>query len=408
MYIIDSSYEMPDIQYMYDRISAVIEEGIAIKNLKTLYTKVSDSREAAKKNLKSLYGIENPNSPTQILNYFQNIMNDDIVTACCKNNKWTTNKDAMKELAVKGYQDAIDLIAYRKAKKYCESVEEIIYNTYKDGRVRPEITLGKTNRINYAKPAIMNIPKPLLWHIISPREPGNILVSIDIKNQEPWIMINMLNIQTLKDILEEEQGLYEAIFQRIFDRPCNPIERDELKVAWNAMTYGATMFGLNAICRYTDAKRIYEFFSSIKELKEYRGKCYGRAKKNMQEVKTYFGNIVRADTYGPGLQRVLMDIPIQGTGSDILALLIKHFDEEAESLGLQDVITLVYSRHDELILEIDKSYAEEEGLENVYKVLADIFEHKVDDWEPFKVKIGEVKPAELFIDGNLYDPEDED
>jgi DNA polymerase I-like protein with 3'-5' exonuclease and polymerase domains len=384
-------------------------EGIAIKDISNLYNRLVDSKLAAKRNLQSLYGIENPDSPQQILSYFQTILNEDIVEACCRDNKWTTDGDAMADLAVKGYQEAIDILTYRKAASLVKGLNFLKDNLGRDGRLRPKVSLGKTNRLNYSEPPLMSIPKTLVWHAIAPRQEGNILISVDIKNQEPWIMINMLNIKMLKEILEESgEGLYEAVFQKIFDRPCTPIERNELKVAWNAMTYGASKIGIKAMCRHCDGESIYKFFSKIPEFKQYIGRSWGRAKKGVQEVETYFGTKVRANEYGPRLQRVLMDIPIQGTGTDILALLVKRFDSEMEERGLSEVIMLVFTRHDELILEVDAEFARKIGLDKIKEILADVLEHKVDDWEPFQVKINEIKPADLFIDGNIYDPEDDD
>ena len=247
MYIIDSYYDLPDIDYLHNRIEQLMQEGIAVKNIANLYNRLKNSENAARKNLQSLYGIDNPNSSQQVLAYFQNIINDDIVEACCRNGKWTTNKEAMQELAMKGYQEAIDILTYRKASAYVRAIEQIKEHIKSDGRLRPKVSYSKTNRINYIEPALMNIPKQLIWNIIAPRTEGNILISVDIKNQEPWIMINMLNIKMLKEILENNsEGLYEAVFEKIFGRPCTPIERNELKVAWNAMTYGATLMGVQA------------------------------------------------------------------------------------------------------------------------------------------------------------------
>ena len=95
MYIIDSYYDLPDIDYLHNRIEQLMQEGIAVKNIANLYNRLKNSENAARKNLQSLYGIDNPNSSQQVLAYFQNIINDDIVEACCRNGKWTTNKEAM-------------------------------------------------------------------------------------------------------------------------------------------------------------------------------------------------------------------------------------------------------------------------------------------------------------------------
>ena len=409
MYQIDSKYDQPDIKYMYQQAVDNMEAGIAIRDINNLYKKLYGSKQSAAKNLHSMYGIENPNSYKQILAYLESMLNDDIVDACCREGKWTTDKQAMRELALKGYQEAIDILTYRKAEAFVKGLNLIKDNMYVDGMVHPQVSLGKTNRLNYTNPALMNIPKKLLWHIIAPRKTGNILLSADIKNQEPWIMINVLDIKVLKVILEENpMGLYEAVFYHIFDRECTPIERDELKIAWNAMTYGATMYGINAICRHCDGAKIYKFFNSIPEFKKYRGLAFGRAKKKTQEVKTYFGTTVRANEFGPKLVRVLMDIPIQGTGADLLALLVKHANDEFEDRELEDKISLYFTRHDELIFEAEKEYIDEVGVDGACEVLNEILEHRVDDWEPFQVKISELKPAELFIDGAAYEEDEDD
>ena len=409
MYIIDSANEMPDHDYLMDRIKGIIDQGLAITNVQNLYSKLLEAQNASARNLKSLYGIDNPNSSAQVLHYLESVLTDDIVSACVDDTgKWSSNKQAMTTLAMQGYQDAIDILSYRKAKKYTESANDILTYLNGDGKIRPKVTIGKTNRLNFKNPALMNIPKKLIWHIIAPRTEGNILMSVDIKNQEPWIMINMLDITVLKELLDVKGGLYESVFHKIFDRDCVSIERDELKIAWNAMTYGATIYGIKQICKHTDGESIFKFFNTIPQFKKYKNDCYKQMKKNQQTTETYFGTVLEADEFGPRLKRVLMDLPIQGTGADILALLVKHFDSEIESRGLEDYISLYFSRHDELIIEVDRKFFEEHGENNVAAILADILEHRVDDWEPFQVKIGQIIPGEDFFKVTSYAEDEEE
>ncbi len=100
-----------------------------------------------------------------------------------------------------------------------------------------------------------------------------------------------------------------------------------------------------------------------------------------------------------------MNLPVQGTGADILALLIKHFDGETKSRGLSGIMEFYFSRHDEVIIEVDRGFYETEGLDKVTSILRDIFEHSVDDWEPFTVEIKVLNGFEL--DGNVTE-DDED
>lgn len=397
MYFIDSLFEDPDIEYMEERIKSNLRSGIAVHDNTELYKNILNAKQAAADNMRNIYGISNPNSVPQLQVYLENNMDGHIEEACYDGDKLTTNKDAMQQLAHKGYQFAIDLLTYRRAKKYAENIKTIIDNTV-DGVVRPDVSLGKTNRVNYREPALMNIPKKLVWNVIAPRNKGNMLISVDIKNQEPWILINMLDIEMLRDRIsaDDKDGLYNLIFEELYGKAPSAIERQELKTAWNALTYGATKFGMMSMCKNFDGEKFYRFFSSIPELKEYRGKCFAQSKRKQQKVETYFGTELYADTLGNNLARVLMDLPIQGTGSDILALLIKHADEEFEERGIDEYIDFYFSRHDELIFEASREWVEETGLDVVFDELRDIMEHQVDDWEPFRVEISVVEPCDIL------------
>ena len=355
--------------------------------------------EAIVQNTGEMVLIENVEA---VYTFIKTMLGNDIIQCMLKGGKWTTNKEALAMMALKGHKSAVDIMSYRKAKNFYDTVSSFHSAIAGDGRVHPKMSIGKSNRIEYREPALMNIPKQILWEIVVPKTEGNMLVSIDIKNQEPWIMINMLGIERLRAMAEADGDLYESVFWDIFGREPAPIERKELKVAWNAMTYGATKFGIKAMCRNIDGEKVYQYFNKIEEFKKYKSEKGRLAKAGVQTATTYFGTELRANEYTQSkLKRVLMDIPIQGTGTDILALLVEHFDEEVEIRGLEDIIELYFTRKDELVVEVEKAFVEEVGKEEVFRILADIFEHRIDDWEPFKVKISEAgteKADTLFVE----------
>ena len=214
MYRIDSKQEKPDIGYMKDEITRMMQRGIAVGDINSLYTRFENERKEIAKDIQDKYGIQNPNSSQQIVRFIEGLESPEVYEACYIDGKWTTNKDALATLSLLGHQFATDILDYRKAKKYAESIKSMIDAVGTDGRVHPQVSLSKTNRINYSSPALMNIPKPLLWHIIKPNKPGNVLISADIKNQEPSILINILNIESLKEALTDPNGLYEHLFSR--------------------------------------------------------------------------------------------------------------------------------------------------------------------------------------------------
>lgn len=513
MYHINSKVEKPDINYLESKVKEMMVRGVSVGNLTELYNKFIAEKEAIARDIQTNYSIINPNSSQQLVKYISGLESAEVYEACCIDGKWTTNKDALGNLSLLGYQFATDILDYRKAKKYAESIKSMQDALGNDGRVHPQVSLSKTNRINYSSPALMNIPKPLLWHVIKPNTAGNVLISADIKNQEPSILINILNAEHLKEALTDEGGLYEHLFTKPFratanlhilvtdghapgyisntelaelgfvppvyytpslpavsssyykgkqirvidvtnivaspsgkepelpdtvtietvdgeqynvgvkwdkydkkllkkqgiiesmgelegiEIRCEGIARKEFKTAWNAMTYGASSFGVKQMCKHIDGDAIYNYFAKIPEFKTYRSNCKKLADSGNQRINTFFGTQLFAGETNPNkLRRVLMDLPIQGTAADILSLLLKHAESEINSRGLEGLIEIYYTRHDEMIFEVNSDWVNREGIEEAKNIIRDIVEHQVDDWVPFKVEVKEVKADKLYID----------
>ena len=524
MYKIDSTKEKPDTKYLYNEIVKMMQRGIKVGDLPKLYKLCMDNQEEYLEIIKTRYGIYNPNSSAQVVRYLEDLNDPNVVEACASTGKWTSNKAALQIVESLGYSVGTDIINYRTFKKYGDSIKGMMDAMDTSSRIHPEVSLTKTNRISYKNPAIMNIPKELLWDAVVPSKPGNILISADIKNQEPNILINMNNIKSLKPALQGSDDLYTAIFQQIpvygrlniiFDNAnkpgimdnselkgrdippiyytpkrapfpgilyndeeimlidvinlvipigsdpvfpdtiqvkttnnniievpiefnvdftktavkkkksqggiievdgelkgitidCSGAARKEFKRAWNAMTYGASKFGVKQMCKIIDGEAIYDFFTKIPELQEYRNKCQRLANNNIQTTETYFGTKLYANEPNSRiLKRVLLDLPVQGTAADILSLLVKHFNDEVTNRGLKDKLSIYYTRHDELIIEADEELVNKFGFNGIKDIIADIVVHQVDDWVPFRVDIKEVE-SNLNIKSILESDDAED
>ena len=59
---------------------------------------------------------------------------------------------------------------------------------------------------------------------------------------------------------------------------------------------------------------------------------------------------------------------------------------------------IYYTRHDELIIEVNGEWLKEVGAETVESILKDMLEHQVDDWIPFKIEVMQTKAEALGID----------
>jgi len=544
MYKINRKEVKPDIEAMWKYMIKSSKEGIRISpRTPEIYSQYQQLKETLAREFTRQYGVANPNSPAQLSKYIQeeaskNIGNarNDYVEICydSQTGKWTTNAYAISQLADLGYDFAVDLLEYRKVKKYAETLAVVIENCDSKGLIHPEVTLTKTNRLSYAHPALMNIQKELLWDVIAPRHPENSLYSVDIKNEEPQLLICMVNATELIPALQSPSGLYNAMFEKCFEpkvhvsilinmlpetkvytqselvyhTEIDPIlyssckaptgnivyaediesrrlvsissilmninleskteinkineltnkissimpktiraglndnsavdielnnigeaeyreiadyiigqltgsglveitrkfkngalkviptdqERREFKISWLAISYGASVFGIEKICKTIDGKRVYNYITTINGLRDYRKAISSLANKGVTTIGTIFGTVLdaemkvnkRSQASVNRLKRILLDLPIQGSCAEILALLVERFNTYTKENGLDDKMKIYYTRHDELIIEV--AHGTEDKLE-IESLLREILEFQIDDWVPFKVEV---------------------
>ena len=401
MYHIKSDVDKPDFMFLLEEIEGIVSgRGLRLSNnIFEVKKKLEKEVNSLNTLIVSQYNIGNPNSSAQVLKYMRENLEYDLLEICTdeKTGKLSSSKENLVELEKVGCAFASDVLNYRKYKKQLEYVESLLGSCDQYGRIFPQIDLGATNRINYTNPPLMNIPKEILWDVLTPRVNGNYLGSVEIKNQEPTVLINWQYIECLKDKLTSERGLYFEIYVDIFEKEPNEVELKELKTAWLALNYGATKFGLKGMCSHIDGEAVYDYFNSIKEIRNYTGKAYGLSKAKCRTAFTYFGTKLKLDAKDVNsLKRQHLDFPIQGTCSDILSMLVKRFRSYINTYGLKDVLSIYFTRHDELIIEVDKAFYEKSNAskdenEHINCLLGEILNHKVDDWVEFKTKIALVK-----------------
>lgn len=525
MYHIDRKKDKPDVGRMEVIVQGLMNRGLRLADCEGLRDYYVNLRDELKEDFASKYGVENPNSSKQLTAYIENLAdsislssNNDIINNCydSEKNKWTTSAEAMEKLADLGYEFAQDILDYRHAKKYAESILSIMNAADSNGLIHPRVSLGKTHRINYSDPGVMSIPKKLLWHVIAPYTDGNVLYSIDIKNQEPSLLINMTGADELKYALESDDGLYETMFKQCFmpttkanvlidtlpenrvysmaelkalgtispasyspikpsinnlyyngkrviaietvcggsvkgvkielpstvdieledgsiesvevewesadkkykrgndyelegklkglDIQISKVERKEFKQSWLALSYGATAFGVKNMCKNIDGSKVYKYVTGIKAIKDYRSAIDKLARNGVVNINTIFGTGLYSDVDPSDvkkLNRVLLDLPIQGSAADILSLLINRFYDYTKENELADKMNLYYTRHDELIVEVNGGWLKEVGEEKVESILRDMLEHQIDDWVPFKIEVTQTRAEELGV--NLED-----
>lgn len=389
MYIINSRTDKPNIDFMVATLKDLVEyRGIRVENLNEKRIEIQKELDTYSKELFNLTGIKNPRSHIQIQEYFCKL-NDEDTQKYIKNDLTggvDTSEGALLSLSELGRQDAILLLQCRKLNSKMDSIKNLMKFVDTRGYIKPKVSTTVSNRINYTEPALMNISKEILWDVIKPEDGFN-LWSVDIKNQEPHIIAYYLDIPEIKDIIEKGNGIYETLFSTIFpDETLTEVKRSELKTIWNALTYGASYNTIKQNYKNIDGKKVCNYFKKLQGIKNHKKNCKQKADNGFNSIETYFGTTMESDKIGSQLVRSLMDLAIQGTGADILALLIEHFYEWLSESPLDGLIDIYYTRHDELILSVSNDLKDDYTIE----LLTNLFTHKVDNWKEFSVKIKKI------------------
>lgn len=511
MYNIKIGVDKPDVKRLKETQQALMKRGIRIKDITKLRSTFNEAMLTIKHDMEEKYGIDNVNSAAQISRYLQEMSNyvpygdrNDYIDTCYIDGKWVTDKYVMNKLSLMGYEFADDLLQYRVAKSNAEKVNSIAENLHADGMLHPHVNMAKTNRVNYSEPAIGQLSKELLQYIIVPLNDTDVLYSIDIKNQEPGILINSLRDKELVEALEAGDGLYETMFRFVYrpytemtllsdtlpeDRiysqselennimvpdedyspmkaPCYgwtmadgtkivrvqrvcqgvskeseieypetvlverndgttaevPVtwekkgkagkvtgwlegvtveiskqERKEFKTSFLAMSYGASQMGIEKQCKIIDAKRLYKRITTLKGMMEYRKMCGAAASRGITTLRTVFGTPVSTDKIGSTseLKRSLLSIPIQGTGADILDLLMTHFTEESSKEFKEKKPYIYFTRHDELFIGADREMIEQYGRKKFENWLKETLEHRINDSTVFHVEVNRIEGMTL-------------
>lgn len=517
MYQILIGSDIPDKERLRKNVEFMMERGIKLKDISEIRSVFNNTRGALFENMQFKYGIDNPNSTKQIGEYLELASREipygqknDYIDACYQDGKWVTDKYSLNKLSALGYEFADDLLAYREAKKNAETINSLAEHLDANNMLHPSVSLAKTNRVNYSSPALGQMKKELIEYIIEPLGEDEKMYSIDIKNQEPAILINALKDPELMSALTSGDGLYETMFKWAFkpfttmslladtledDRvykqselisnlmvpadtytpmrvPCSawfsndkrvvrvqrivqgvsdgceiqypntvtvecedgttrevPVkwevsdstfkrttkrevvgwiedidieiskqERKEFKTCFLAMTYGASSFGIEKQCKIIDGAFVYKKITSLNGMSLYRKKCGQAAKNGVQTMSTLFGTAVRADKYKNTneLKRSLLSIPIQGTGADILDLLVVHFMKEVERKFVEEDRPYIYfTRHDELIICAKARVVERMGEQRFKEWLTETMEHRINDSTVFNVEVNALESISM-------------
>jgi DNA polymerase-1 len=286
-----------------------------------------------------------------------------------KTGAWSTDVDALEELAAQGHDIAKKVLDWRQLAKLRGTYTDALptYINSKTGRVHNSYAMASTStgRLASTDPNLQNIPirteegRRIRAAFIAPK--GFKLISADYSQIELRLLAHIADIPALKKAFAEGLDIHAMTASEIFGMPVKDMPRDirsRAKAINFGIVYGISAFGLAnqlGIPRGEADDYIKKYFQRFPGIRDYmeRTKQFARDK---GYVETLFGRRVhireinsKVPGFRGGAERAAINAPIQGSAADIIRrAMIRVPDALAEKKLNTRMLLQV---HDELIFE---------------------------------------------------------
>lgn len=378
--------ELPLVEVLYD---------METNGFKIDETVLNEFDESLSKELESITqdiylaaGCEfNINSPKQL----GEILFDKLGLYCGNNKKKSTSIEILNML--KDDHPIIErIIRYRSVYKllttYIKAFQGLIdKNT---GKIHTTFnqTLTSTGRLSSSEPNLQNIPVrteegKLLRKMFVPSTANGYIVSADYSQIELRLLAAFCGDEILVQAFQNGNDIHTSTASQVFgvkpEDVTSQMRRDAKAINFGII-YGISDYGLSqniGSTRKVAKDYIDKYFEKYPKVKEYMDSNIDACRKN-GFIKTYFGRIryipeINNSNYNLRQlgEREAMNMPLQGTASDIIKLAMIRVYNRIKSENLQS--KLILQIHDELIVDC---VAEE--LEKIETILVEEMENVVD------------------------------
>lgn len=376
-------------------------ENRGFKLNKTTLSEIAEDFNERLEKLKQEIFIEageefNINSPKQVAH----ILFRKLGIETYNNKKQSTNANILEEIR---YIPIVDkILTFRKYSKlistyinvyqnYIETKGDIIHTTFNQ-------TLTNTGRLSSSEPNLQNIPtrdddgKVLRKIFISKFENG-MIISADYSQIELRLLADMSGEEKLIEAYMNGEDIHASTASQIFNIPLDeitPNKRREAKAINFGIIYGISDYGLSQNIKSSRAlakSYIDSYFEKYPKVKAFMDKNVEIASEKGFAV-TKWGRIrlipelssskYLTRSFG---ERVAMNMPLQGTASDIIKYAMLKVDEKLKEKKLKS--ELILQIHDELIID---TYPGEEN--EVLKILKGKMEDAIELKVPLIVSVG--------------------
>ena len=311
----------------------------------------------------------------------------------------STSKAVLEELA-QTFELPRLIIDYRELDKLKSVYTDALpHQIAADGRIHCLLnqTVAATGRLSSSEPNLQNIPirtelgRRIRRSFVA--EKGNKIISADYSQLELRLLAHITQDPVMLEAFQNGEDIHARTARLVFGAQTD----EELKEARRfakivnfAIAYAIEPWGLSqrvGISRQEAKKVIADYYDTYKGVRRYMEEVPVRAREHGY-VRSIYGRIRplpgisdRNANIRKAAEREAINMPIQGTASDIVKIAMLRVDEEfkRESIGAQ----LLMQVHDELLVEASAATAEQ-----VAKILKREMESAVSLDVPLIVDVG--------------------
>jgi DNA polymerase-1 len=280
----------------------------------------------------------------------------------------STSKAVLEELAQQFELPRL-IIEYRELDKlksvYTDALPQQIAT---DGRIHCQLnqTVAATGRLSSSDPNLQNIPirsemgRRIRRAFVA--EKGNKIISADYSQLELRLLAHITQDPVMLEAFQKGEDIHARTARLVFGARTD----EELKEARRfakivnfAIAYAIEPWGLSqrvGISRQEAKKVIEDYYNTYKGVRRYmeevpiRAREHGYVRSIYGRIRPLAGITDRNANIRKAAEREAINMPIQGTASDIVKIAMLRVDEEFKREGLQS--RMLMQVHDELLVEV--------------------------------------------------------
>ncbi len=313
----------------------------------------------------------NINSPQQLGEIFEGLNFE--VSKRTKTGQIQTNREVLEELAEK-YELPRLMIEYREVTKlkstYVDALPSLI--SPRDGRVHTTLnqTVAATGRLSSENPNLQNIPirSELGQRIRRAFVPANgcVLLSADYSQIELRLLAHITEDAEMLDAFLHGEDIHSRTARKVFGAQTDAELKEKRRVAKIvnfAIAYAVGAFGLAprvGISR-TEAKKVIEdYYDTYKGVRRYMEEMPDKVRAANGVVRSLVGRWRKLPDISnknhnlrARAEREAINMPMQGSASDIVKLAMLRTEEALRAAKLQT--QMILQVHDELVFEVPQA-----------------------------------------------------